>query len=213
MCRLGRFFKKKKEAPVAKLQGADYWDNKWPKSPVTYHTRGRYSMDVRNLILNKSCILDTVAVNYKGITEPDKKVYALLKFVIKHMTYVTDAKLYNQPEYWQHPEITLAMRKGDCEDGALLLASLMRICGIPAYRVKLAAGWVKTNNHGKTEGHAYVIYLADDNKWYTLDWCYWPKASTFNFKKTPHEKNKDYKDIWWTANDEYAWAQTSTEIS
>ena len=98
----------------------------------------------------------------------------------------------------------------NCEDGALLLASCMRVAGIPAYRIKLAAGWVKSDK-GKA-GHAYVIYLADDNQWYTLDWCYWPKASDFSFKKTPHEENSDYQDIWWTANDEFTWAQKTTEV-
>lgn len=98
----------------------------------------------------------------------------------------------------------------NCEDGAILLASLLRIAGIPAYRVKLCAGWVKSKKG--IEGHAYVIYLADDNKWYTLDWCYWPDASDFNFKKTSHEKNSDYQEIWWTANDENTWAQTQVTV-
>jgi len=203
----------KKEEPM-ELQGADYWDNKWPKNQVTYKARGQYSMDVRNLIPNRSYILDpVVAGNAKKNANGDnydEMAMALLRFVVSHLTYESDDKVYNQPEFWQHPEITLAMRKGDCEDGALLLASLMRVAGIPAYRVKLCAGWVKSN--GGRGGHAYVIYLADDNKWYTLDWCYWADASIFNFKKKCHEDNTDYQEIWWTANDEYSWAQTTTEI-
>ncbi|RKZ04239.1 hypothetical protein DRQ25_17225 [Candidatus Fermentibacteria bacterium] len=209
----GIFFRpspQKEEPTMAELKDANYWDNKYPKNKVTYKARGIYSMDVRNLILNKSCILENVAVNYRDKGNYDQQALALLEFVISHMTYVSDDKLYNQPEFWQHPEITLAMSKGDCEDGALLLASLMRITGIPAYRVKLCAGWVKANK--KKEGHAYVIYLADDNEWYTLDWCYWPKASTFSFLKNPHKENSDYLDIWWTANDLYSWAQTTTEV-
>ena len=118
--------------------------------------------------------------------------------------------MYGKPEFWQHPEVTLQMGIGDCEDGAILLASLMRVAGIPAYRVKLCAGWVKSKSG--QEGHAYVIYLADDNKWYTLDWCYWPRASKANFKKNPHETNENYKEIWWTANDENSWAQSTVKI-
>jgi hypothetical protein len=207
------FFKKKKEEPMT-LQGADYWDNKWPKNKVTYRARGRYSMDIRNLILNRSYILDTVVAakskkNAQG-NNYDEMAKALLNFVIDHMTYKSDDSVYDKPEFWQHPEITLAMGIGDCEDGALLLASLMRVAGIPAYRVKLCAGWVKSS--GGQEGHAYVIYLADDNKWYTLDWCYWPSDSINNYKRNPHEGNKNYKDIWWTANDENSWAQNSVQI-
>ena len=205
--------KEEKEEPM-ELQGADYWDNKWPKNQVTYKARGRYSMDVRNLIPNRSYILDPVVAgnankNANG-DNYDEMAISLLNFVVSHLTYESDDAVYNQPEFWQHPEVTLAMRKGDCEDGALLLGSLMRVAGIPAYRVKLCAGWVKDGN-GRG-GHAYIIYLADDNEWYTLDWCYWADASKFNFKKNPHKKNADYQEIWWTANDEYTWAQSTTEI-
>jgi len=205
------FFRTKKEEVHMPLQGADYWDNKWPKNEVKYKARGRYAMDVRNLILNKSYVLDTVTDIYKEKGNYDQQALALLKFVISHMTYVGDEKLYDRPEFWQNPEITLAMGRGDCEDGALLLASLMRVVGIPAFRVKLCAGWVKTKEG--QEGHAYVIYLAEDSKWYTLDWCYWPEASTFSFNKNPHSENADYNDIWWTANDQYTWAQKSTEVA
>ncbi|MFZ5988264.1 MAG: LAGLIDADG family homing endonuclease, partial [Bacillota bacterium] len=97
-----------------------------------------------------------------------------------------------------------------CEDGALLLISLMLISGIPSYKVKLCAGYVAVN--GKKEGHAYVIYLADDTQWYSLDWCYWYNESIKNFKNVPHKDNINYKEIWWTANNEYTWSQHDTII-
>jgi len=207
------FFKKKKE-PTMSLQGADYWDAKWPKNQVLYSARGQYKMDIRNLILTRSYLLDRVVLinaNKDGTgTNYDEMALNLFRFVKSSITYDTDDNMYAQPEFWQHPEITHQMRKGDCEDGALLLASLLRVAGIPAYRVKVCAGWVKSKKG--TEGHAYVIYLADDNKWYTLDWCYWPDASDFNFKKNSHETNSDYQDIWWTANDENTWAQTQVTV-
>jgi len=171
-------------------------------------------MDVRNLILTRSHILDPVVASQANKNAAgdnyDGMALALLNFVIKNVTYKSDSSVYDKPEFWQHPEITLQMGIGDCEDGAILLASLMRVAGIPAYRVKLCAGWVKSG--GGQEGHAYVIYLADDNNWYTLDWCYWPDASKFNYKKSPHENNTDYKEIWWTANDENSWAQKTTNV-
>lgn len=198
------------------LQGADYWDNKWPKNKVTYKARGRYSMDIRNLILTRSYILDPAVAAHAGKNSTgdnyDEMALSLLKFVKSHMKYQSDDATYSTPEFWQHPEISMAMGIGDCEDGAILLASLMRVAGIPAYRVKLCAGWVKSN--GGQEGHAYVIYLADDNKWYVLDWCYWPSESISNFKRKPHEDQGDkYYEIWWTANDECTWAQTTTKIT
>ncbi len=203
----------KEEKPMPTLK-ASYWDNRWPKNQVTYKARGQYSMDVRNLILNRSYILDPVIAGNanKNATGDnfDEMALALLKFVVNHLTYESDDSVYNQPEFWQHPELTLAMRKGDCEDGALLLASLMRVAGIPAFRVKLAAGWVKSD--GGRGGHAYVIYLANNAKWYTLDWCYWADEAIKNFKTKPHKDNANYQDMWWTANDLFSWAQKSTEL-
>ena len=81
----------------------------------------------------------------------------------------------------------------------------MLIAGIPAYRVKVCAGWVMNPKARSREGHAYVIYLAQNGKWYCLDWCYWPKESIKNFKKLEHKDNSAYQDIWFTFNNEYVW--------
>lgn len=220
MCKLSNlitnFFNKKKKEETMSLQGADFWDNRWPKNKVIYKARGKYSMDVRNLILTRSYILDPIVAANAGKNAAgdnyDDMAISLLKYVKSHLSYKSDDVTYATPEFWQHPEISLAMGIGDCEDGALLLASLMRVAGIPSYRVKLCAGWVKSKSG--QEGHAYIIYLADDNKWYVLDWCYWPSESISNFKRKPHEDQTDkYYEIWWTANDESSWAQSTTKIA
>lgn len=164
-------------------------------------------MDVRNLVVNKSSVLNPI------LTEKtyDGKALAILKLVKKRITYKSDKHTYNAAEYWQHPELTWQKGIWDCEDGALLIASLMRMVGIPAYRVKVCAGWVETK--GGRGGHAYVIYLADNNEWYVLDWCYYGNESISNFLVTPHKSNPKYQEIWWTFNDKYTWAQKSTMLN
>lgn len=190
---------------------ADYWNNKWSRSPITYRARGyggkRYLMDIRSTILNKSYILNP---KVRGLTD-DSKALELLKYVRDNLRYVSDSHNYNEVEYWQHPEITIQKGTGDCEDGSILLASLMRIAGIPAYKVKVCAGWVKTRT-GRG-GHAYVIYLADDGEWYPLDWCYHGIESVNNFKVIPHKENDRYEEIWFTFNDKWTWAQNNTKIN
>lgn len=131
---------------------------------------------------------------------------------ISHIEKLCETEMYDLTVQDTH---TVVMKNGiithQCEDGGILLASLMRCAGIPSYRVKLCAGWVKTDKG--QEGHAYVIYLADDDEWYVLDWCYWPNESVKNFLKLKHNKQTSkYKEIWWTANDEFTWAQTNTEV-
>lgn len=191
---------------------AEYWNNKWPRNEITYSARWdnatRYKMDVRHMILNKSHVLRHTARQFTG--SDDEKAIDILKFVKNNLVYVSDSYNYNQAEYWQHPEITAQKSTGDCEDGALLIASLMRLSGIPAYKLKVCAGWVKSGD-GRG-GHAYVIYLADDDEWYVLDWCYYGNESIDNFKKVPHKHNDKYQEIWWTFNDEYTWAQKSTKL-
>lgn len=209
------FRKPPKVTQTPAVKNAEYWDNKWPRSEVTFKARGKYSMDVRNLILSRSYIIERAALSLAGKnstgTNYDEMARNLHKFVVSHLTYKSDDVLYATPEYWQDPEITQQSGMGDCEDGALLLASLMRCAGIPAYRVKICAGWVYSK--GKQEGHCYVIYLADDDKWYVLDWCYWASESLAYYLKVPHDQQTDkYKDIWWTANDEFTWAQTTTHV-
>lgn len=199
-----KFFHKEQD----KNFDVDYWNNKWKKNSIIYKARGNYTMDVRNLILNKSVVLEPYTKTFKG--SYDDKALAILKGVKGLLKYQGDIKTNGLTEHWENPEITFQKRKGDCEDGALLIASLMRIAGIPAYRIKVCAGWVKTSS-GRG-GHAYCIYLADDNKWYIGDWCYYGNDSINNFKKVPHSDNKNYEEIWWTFNDIHSWSQKSTTI-
>jgi len=59
----------------------------------------------------------------------------------------------------------------NCEDGAILITSLCIAANIPAWRVKVAAGYVQSAPTAPQGGHAYCIYLADDGDWRILDWC------------------------------------------
>lgn len=200
-----------KELEVCRLQKninseADKWNNKWAKKRIEYVVDGVIKMDVRNLIVTKSTIMEPALNSLVG-KPSDEIAIGCLKKVKARVKYYSDMNLHQTAEYWQYPEETWQTRTGDCEDGALLLASLMVMAGVPNYRVKVACGWVKVK--GKKEGHAYVIYLADDGEWYTLDWCYWPTESVKNFKKLPHKDNVKYEDIWWTFNNEYGWSQTN----
>ncbi|GAF84051.1 unnamed protein product, partial [marine sediment metagenome] len=70
-------------------------------------------------------------------------------------------------------------------------------------------------------GHAYCIYLADRPEssrkleWVILDWCYLQDPEVPVDKK-PLAGNGGqegaYKEIWFTFNDEYSWAQSSFQV-
>ena len=186
----------------------DYWNNRWTKNQVVYKAQGTLMKDPRNLIFNKSHVLKQTAFQLAGKTD-EETAMNVLNWVHKNCKYVGDITVHNTAEYWQDPEETFQRLTGDCEDGALLILSLMRIAGVPAYRVKLCAGNVEYNNG--TTGHAYVIFLRDDDTWCILDWCYYYDPTEIKLRMQ-HKDDKRYKSIWWTCNDEFTWAQSNTII-
>jgi len=102
-----------------------------------------------------------------------------------------------------------------CEDGAILITSLCVAAGIPAWRTKVAAGYVQSAPTAPQGGHAYSIYLASDGDWRVCDWCYYEDSKTPILKK-PLAKNGGYnncyKDVWFTFNNQYSWNQTALTV-
>lgn len=103
---------------------------------------------------------------YHPCSKSDYIALAAHRYAVKHLTYVSDGFIDN----WQHPMITHKTRRGDCEDGAILIASILKASGVPQTRYKIVAGLV--NSNGRIGGHAYVIYRRDSGDWITLDWCF-----------------------------------------
>ncbi len=74
-------------------------------------------------------------------------------WVARNIKYVPDYSL-GVSEYWQYPSQTIQRRKGDCEDFAILLCSLIRANGTPAEDIRVVAGLVPSD--GEIAGHAWV---------------------------------------------------------
>lgn len=107
----------------------------------------------------------------------DVKALKLLRWMQdeKNLKYVSDIQNYHQDEFWALPIVTLNRKKGDCEDGAFFLGSLMLNAGVDPSRVRVYGGFVSAGTNASTGGHAWVAYKRKtDNKWVTLDWCYFP---------------------------------------
>jgi hypothetical protein len=153
---------------------AEFWNNKWPKDRIIYNAQYGRPRDVRTFIFDRSFILEDVLIDYGIVHEgnDDKTMHKILMSVITYFKYVGDEKTKGQPEFWQNPEDSVTAGTGDCEDGAILIKSLSLVAGIPDYKVKIGAGMVKGG------GHAYVIYLRDDDTQCILDWCIVDNART-----------------------------------
>lgn len=201
----------------------EYWNNHWDKAPIIYSGRAlrtkndRIGIDVKTFLKKDDQIIKETIKRYRLDRDrtADDIAHTIQRFVVKSMTYKYDEDNVNVPEFWQFPFESLQSGVGDCEDGAILTASLLINAGIPSWRVKVAAGYVQSSPTAPQGGHAYCIYLADDGNWKILDWCYF-EDSHLPISKKPLAKEGGYKgaykDVWFTFNDEYSWNQSSLEI-
>jgi hypothetical protein len=161
-----------------------YWNTKRPKADKGHKARDGVWIDVR-AFYQKDYHLPTFKGSYDEIAEQ------ALSWVIMNVKYVSDPK-----EFWQYSYETLNRKKGDCEDGAIVMANIMLMSGIPYWRVRLNCGDVKGG------GHAWVTYLREkDDEWYCFDWCYWPNEVTGFRKKWKNAKK--YFKIWYSWNEKF----------
>jgi hypothetical protein len=144
---------------------------------------------------------------YAGlITDPsatnDENVLLMTQYVGCYLTYVADTV-----DEWKDPQQTIADGYGDCEDGSILLFSLLVNFGISSSRVRVYTGEIDG------VGHAWVAYLREsDNKWITLDWTLGtPWVLVTSLDQVP----KTYFDDYWLYTDinSYFSCGTYTEVN
>ena len=179
-----------------------FWNNKYPKQNISYkrteHDR-EYDMDVRNYFEPYDYHTPTVT----GTTNDQKAIQAL-KWVHDNITYTPDKTEFGMVEYWCRAYQTLEHKKGDCEDGAILMANILLKSKVPYWRIRLNAGDVKGG------GHAYLTYCREtDNQFIVLDWCYWYKTISIADRKLHSEEN-GYYGIWFSWNQKYAFGKMDT---
>ena len=185
-----------------------FWNNKRPKTE-SYSYKARpapgfitnINVDPRIFFVNHD-ILPSVS----GSTN-DEKAKNALQFVIDKVTYTPDMTQFKDNEVWLFPFETMSLKKGDCEDGAILLANILLANGIPYWRVRLNAGDV---NGG---GHCFVTYLRESyNQWVILDWCYWPDKSV-DLNELYKGATENYFKIWFSFNRDYIYLNEEFERS
>ncbi len=210
------------------FKNPNYWNNKYELSNVVYQGRVMrnktkpITVDVRVFITRKDELLQRIIKFFRLKRDNfNETVLKCHRFVANFLIFKEDDESVDCPEFWQFPFETIHTGVGDCEDGAILLASLMINAGIPTWRVKVASGFVLNIKNKKLMGHTYVLYLADrpESKrgleWVVLDWCYL-KDIRLKIEEKPLAKQggklNAYRQIWFTFNDEYCWSSNSFKI-
>ena len=138
----------------------------------------------------------------------DDTMSSIQKWVVSNLKYIGDDLSQGTMEYWQFPFETLSCNVGDCEDGALLIASLAVNSGVvPAFRIRVVAGMVQPEPTAPQGGHAYISYLREsDNQWVAIDWCYYEDSAIPMPQKQILKHNLVYKDVWFSFNHVYSWS-------
>jgi len=191
----------------------DYYNNKYPEYPITYNgrtlanTNEMIAIDVRNFITPYDYELESLRTEFVQYMEDDKNAVECLKWVIDNITYTSDKSQFGIPEEWLFAYETLKTRKGDCDDGAILLANLMVVSGIPYWKVRLTAG------NTSAGGHCYVTYYDEEgDRWVVLDWCYWPNKKEVKARKE-YKKDKRYGQVWFSWNKKYSFYKAENDPS
>jgi hypothetical protein len=205
------------------LELEKYWNNKHPQQKVIYS--GRYvinngnkvniNIDVRNLIAeNDSTLLDIIENNNLKADTHDETMWRIQKWVVANLRYVGDDVNSGVPEFWQFPFESVALGIGDCEDFAILIASLAINADIPSFRVRVVAGWVKPHEITAPEGgHGYVAYLRESEDWVAIDGCFYEDSSIATKDKPILKENPLYKEVWFSFNHLSSYANKEFELS
>lgn len=172
----------------------EYWNNKYPKKVITYWGRyipnfGKYPIDIRAFFVNTSCEeLQEIVRPWRDLPD-DEKALKAQKWVANSIKYVSDKTEFGMNEYWCYPQELLKTRRGDCDDGAILIANLILASGVPYWKIRLAAGTVYDRLGNELGGHAYVTYYREKkDDWCALDWCFYQDSTT------PIDAKPEYKD-------------------
>jgi hypothetical protein len=111
---------------------------------------------------------DPATFKVRGPYAFDQRAHLLASYVGATIRYVPG----DGRDPWQFPEETLALRSGDCEDIAFLLASLLLAAGISGYNVRVALGKLHMRDRqGRKSSydHSWVMYKSEAGQWLLLE--------------------------------------------
>ncbi len=97
----------------------------------------------------------------------DFRAHIITEFVSREIRYART----NGLDPWQFPEETLSLKSGDCEDRALLIASLLLASGITSFNVRVALGKFRAWIEGKPQDfdHVWVMYKNEVGSWEIIE--------------------------------------------
>jgi len=165
--------------------------------PPVGRSRPSYRMDIREYVVSQNNAMmkatlheDIVAFIAEQRLDPqrftgrspydfDFRANVIAAFVSQRIQY----QATHGRDPWQFPEETLFLKRGDCEDIAFLLASLLLASGISGYNVRVALGKVVVHpptGRSHVFDHMWVMYKCEAGHWLLLE--------PLHLKQVPHKE-------------------------
>lgn len=175
-------------------------------------------------VKNRSKLLQFYAKLIPTKRHYESQIIEILKYVRKKITYKTDQEQWGMAEKWESAEEVLKNRFADCESGSVLIYILARLKGIPANRLMLIAGWVKSSPNASKGGHAWLGFRTNYYGCYSfIDWCYFPNNKAMKYRNSFYIQKKKilefsalndlkvesrYKSIWFMFSEDISTNKT-----
>ncbi|MCS4541347.1 MAG: transglutaminase-like domain-containing protein [Euryarchaeota archaeon] len=103
----------------------------------------------------------------------------VFNYVHLNVAYESDEKVWNQPEYWGRANETWKKGKGDCEDKAILLTSLIISSTLERRTSRVVVGSISTGGHTWSE-----VYNITRQNWDVWDVTNGIQVNWTNYKAT-----------------------------
>jgi hypothetical protein len=144
-------------------------------------TRKKYEIDIREYLVNRdnavikraldeiSCALnDSDRAFFFSHKEGafDFRMRKVTEYISKCVKYEKGPRSFDS---WLFPEETLANGRGDCEDRAFMLASLLLASGISGYVVRVALGKLYNQDTKQSRDHVWVMYKNESGLWLLIE--------------------------------------------
>lgn len=157
-----------------------------PSNRRAVGSRRMYDIDVREFLLTErnevmrrtihedlrrhvACMPDGDWGRFESRSEGsfDYRVRVIADFVAEKIAYPGGSVQTPASDPWQFPDETLVIGTGDCEDRALLIASLLLAAGVSSFHFRVALGQMTVGEAKKD--HVWVMYKTETGQWTVVD--------------------------------------------
>lgn len=224
--------KKEDKEPV---MDSEYWNNKWRQKRIYYdYGEGDNPIDLLQLSDEERDYLRSFVDDIKSrfnlrhqIEDNNnlgKVPISVFKWRMDYFDgnegYILDKNNYDDSEYWATPVKTLETKEYDCDDIMIVEYALIKMIfedfnlwNKVRHRLKCVAGNVNNWDGIHAGGHAYLIWLADDGRWYPIETTYYIDRAEGYWMEDSVKDLPVYGTIWFTFNDKLGWSQFDVRYS